>query len=1013
MQSNRALGLVVVLLALGALAVWQSGFGREPSAPPAGSSAAGSAAKPEQANVKQPRPDAAAVPGQADSIGERVAVAPDQPRDERMFTLLGQVVGSEQQPIAGARVVCAPGFGLANASGELDLTSFDPRDLADLAAATMLDEVGRQLEARVEVTTDAEGRFSLQPPGATSGIGLRVLAPGYAILDRRVGRPADGDADVGILTLERGVVVAGRVLDEQSSPVVGARVSRLPEAEERVLGPLGLDVPEAGDIEQKREGEVCVTDSSGRFELAHIAAGGFSLRARHADHPTARSARLEAGPGAGLRDVVVTMQRGAQIRGRVLAMPEDGKELRVVAAARPKVEGAHGGIQGFLGAADISDLLAAAGMAVGDRSAEIAPDGAFVLRGLGEGGYRIWVAQSGKGIAGSGICSDQLEVASGTSGVELRYEAGVSVSLTVVDAESGAPVERLWVKDRLLGGDMGLAEMMAEARDATRARSYPRGKVTVANLRPKPKQTLNVAIEATGYGRAERSDIALPATGTVDLGTIRLEPKPVLHVTVVAVDTGAAIANATVRLESATRREANPFGRQWALLARGGSGPEAGKTDFEGRSTLNAFVSAVGVIEVDCPRYAPFVSEEISFPETGVSRYTARLHVGGQVLVTVHDPDGKPAKNAIVEHRSPAGDRAQGKTAADGVARFLRLAPGAHAFRLGRNDGPMGLMMAQRRQGGDAAAEVPWQTVDVVDRAEATLLLTKRPSAALRGVVRENGLPLAGARVAFAEGIGGDERHDAAVSMMGAMLGSGHRAAKSADDGAYKLTELPEGEHRLRVTHRDRVMPVVVTVRLQNGDNLLDIDLDTSTLRGIVLDPHGKPVDGARVKASRVPKAGSAAGDFEQLADMLPGLAQADGNRTVKTDGTGAFELRGVDGDVELQVHASAKGFEPTVATATVARGTTRAGVELRLGAAGRIEVTVSGAEISPFAMVRASFVDESAGVAPQKQRLRKGKCTLEPLRPGEWRIAYEAGDGPGVVRTVEVKAGETRTVDF
>ena len=49
------------------------------------------------------------------------------------------------------------------------------------------------------------------------------------------------------------------------------------------------------------------------------------------------------------------------------------------------------------------------------------------------------------------------------------------------------------------------------------------------------------------------------------------------------------------------------------------------------------------------------------------------------------------------------------------------------------------------------AAEVPWQDVEVADHAVAALRLVKQATATLRGIVRENGLPLADARVTFRE----------------------------------------------------------------------------------------------------------------------------------------------------------------------------------------------------------------------------------------------------------------------
>src|SRR5690606_5641670 len=132
------------------------------------------------------------------------------------------------------------------------------------------------------------------------------------------------------------------------------------------------------------------------------------------------------------------------------------------------------------------------GFAFGEQQCEIGSDGKFVLQGLdADSSYRLWVAQRGRGFAGNGVCSNRVEAMTDSSGVALRYEQGVSVTFLVVDAKSGAPIESLWVRDRLLGGG-GIGDMMAFAPSNAQQKPYPDGKVTVANLRPKKEQKLNL-----------------------------------------------------------------------------------------------------------------------------------------------------------------------------------------------------------------------------------------------------------------------------------------------------------------------------------------------------------------------------------------------------------------------------------------------------------------------------------------------------------------------------------------
>ena len=1012
MQSPRILGFLFLLLIAAGLTFWL--LAGDLGAPTGPLAVPGTSEEPaERASSALGRGAAPTLVATADGAGAAERVAADAGADKDKPAVIGQVLGADGKALADVRVIAASGLAFANANGQMDFDTFDFSDLEDadgLDMSAMMRITQEQLAARVETKTDAQGRFRLVPRGTTPGVGVRVLARGFALVDRRVARPKDADVDVGVVSLQKAGIVSGLVVDGTGKPIVDARVRRVLEMETRMLGGFDIEMSGVSQVEDAREGETARTDAQGRFELAHVAPGDFELRARHPEHPSVRQGNLHVDAGAHVRDVLVTMPVGLEIRGKVSGLPEARQGLQVMAAKRPRTDGDATGMMGmFGGGADMTEMFGEMGMAISDRTSEIDADGSFVLRGLGRETYRVWVAQTGTGFAGNAACSVRIEVQAGRDNVDLRYEAGVTVTMTVVD-DAGAPIEKLWVRDRLRGGG-GLGDMAGMMPSNAPLRDYPGGRVEVRNLRPKSKQKLSLTVESVGYRAFERSDIELPKTGSLDLGTVKLESNPVVKVMVVADATGRPVSGATVRLGEPGARGGNPFG-QLMRMAGGSSGPTSARTDRDGRCTLNVHPGDAAVIEVAQSQFAPFVSESIEFTPK-VNDYTARLHPGGAVDVSVVDEKDQPVKGAVVEQKAPSGEEKQQKTDATGRVRFERLAPGSHSFRLGKDGGPMATMFAAARAGrGEAADSVPWQSVTVVDGAQANLKLLQSPSASLRGIVRENGMPLAGSRVAFVKG-SEDGPEEVGGRMMGDLMaqmgGGGSRDRGTTNElGEYRLESLPEGAHRLRITHKQRAMPTEIAVTLRFGENVFDVDLEAASIRGTVLGPDGTPIDGARITA-KIAREDTSSEIEAAVGSFMPGMSLGGGN-AVKTDATGAFELKGIAAKGALLVEATAKGF--VRAEVRVEPDQLATPVQLMLSAAGKIKVTVASAP--PFAAVTARWLGEGKE-GRKMQMLRAGKGTLDGLRPGAWEVAMEGGSAGDEAqkRTVEVVANETVAVDF
>lgn len=140
----------------------------------------------------------------------------------------------------------------------------------------------------------------------------------------------------------------------------------------------------------------------------------------------------------------------------------------------------------------------------------------------------------------------------------------------------------------------------------------------------------------------------------------------------------------------------------------------------------------------------------------------------------------------------------------------------------------------------------------------------------------------------------------------GAASSSSAGRARTESDGRYEIDGVPVGRRRVVVTHRSLAMPTHADVLIVEGDNVCDIAIRATTLRGIVLDERGHPIEGALVSAMpETADADTTAAGMDEAVVILGGLfGGGESKSAVRSDATGRFELRGVREGVRLRVRA-------------------------------------------------------------------------------------------------------------
>lgn len=535
------------------------------------------------------------------SAGDALPCAPERPAPDT--SVRGRVVDPAGRSLVGVQVLVAPAFSWSRA----DQGSFE----------------ACLLPAEQQTRTEADGRFEV---GVAEPGYARVLLRqrGYAELDLDGLSIAPGTTrELGEIALAAGARLQGHLVDEDRRPIGGARLAR--SWAEGSMSWWALDL------------SLARTDAEGRFTIdvlppgsvdMSVAADGFvsfefSLEvpragARLADGP------LDVDPEPGEARVVdgelrLTLARGPTVRGRV----ERADELHAPWVLAECVAFDPGDV-GVHSDDDLDPGRVRRWPALGWIDWDFVPvaaDGAFCFGAFAPSDpqrprvsltpvarWEPWVEPLGPTVS---LAPDEQ----GPAPV-LTLTPLARAHLRVVDAQDGRALERLEVRVAPRGWHpWPLAQT-----------TFPDGRVELALH----AELLDMWIAAPGYLPLQREALALAPCETTELGTLALEPAPMLALHVVDAVTGAPIEAATVE-RGAWSRERRRGGEFEPTAFR------TATTDAEGRVRI----VAEGELSVHADGYADFFERR---PVTAAARTIAldpapRVEI--RVLVT--HASGSPA----------------------------------------------------------------------------------------------------------------------------------------------------------------------------------------------------------------------------------------------------------------------------------------------------------------------------------------------------------------------------------